>query len=192
MEDARDEKDFAAGEAGDGGVVAVPVFGEGKGVFGEFAHGCRSPWVSVAESVSAGGRADINEVLSLEKKQVSPQRCASVGMTGLRNEKYFLLVVVVAFFDEGGGADDVEGDGIAAGGLERGADGEALPFGGRADRTGVVGLGPSADGALGNGFAAAGFRDNSDEAADAFGSGGFAGGGNGAAIGGVVAEPDRV
>ena len=109
-----------------------------------------------------------------------------------RDGSFGLLVVVVAFFDKGGGADDVEGDGVSAGGLEGGAHGEALPFGGGADGAGVVGLGPAANGTLGDGFAAAGLSYDGDEAANSFTLGRTAGGGGGAAIGGVVAEPDGV
>ena len=52
---------------------------------------------------------------------------------------------VVAFFDNGGCAEDVEGGGFAAGGLEGHAGGQAIPFCWLADWNKVVSLWPFAD-----------------------------------------------
>src|SRR6266702_3166775 len=95
-----------------------------------------------------------------------------------------VLVGVVALFDDGGGAEHVEGDGVAAGGLQGDAHGQALPPGGLADRDEVVGLGPLADLPLDYGVAGSQLRDDGEEAS--------LGGVGGSAVGGIVAEPDGV
>jgi hypothetical protein len=95
-----------------------------------------------------------------------------------------VVVGVVALFDEGGGADDVVGDGFAAGWLQGDAHGQALPLGGLADWDEVIALGPRADLLLDYGAARTKLGDDGEETA--FGCGGDA------AVGGVVAEPDYV
>lgn len=97
-----------------------------------------------------------------------------------------VAVVVVAFFDDGAGSYDVVGGGVAAGWLDGDAEWEALPCCGLADGDEVVRLGPAADGFLDYGFACSELGDDDVEAAAAFD------GGVGAAVGGVVAEPDGV
>ncbi len=95
-----------------------------------------------------------------------------------------LLVGVVVFLDEGDAADDVVGDGLAAGELQGGAHGGALPDGGSADGVGGRGLRPGGENLLNDGLARTELGDDGDDAA--FGVGGDA------AVGGVVAEPDDI
>ena len=64
---------------------------------------------------------------------------------GAVSETGLVFVGVVAFFDDGGGAQDVEGDGVAAGGLEGDSGGEAVPFCWLADWNEVVRLRPFVD-----------------------------------------------
>ena len=69
--------------------------------------------------------------------------------------KWLVFVGGVALFDDGRGAEDVEGGGVAAGGLEGDSGGKALPFCWLADWNKVVRLRPFADLFLHYGAAAA-------------------------------------
>jgi hypothetical protein len=102
----------------------------------------------------------------------------------MRRKRRSVVVGGIAFFDEGCSADDIEGGGIAAGGLESNAEGLALPLGGLADGRYGSGLRPLAYLLLDDGAARAKLGDDGEEAAF--------GGCRGAAVGGVVAEPDGV
>ena len=95
-----------------------------------------------------------------------------------------LFVGRVAVFDQGCYADDVEGEGFGTGCGHGDAQGAALPVCGFAGGCGGVRDWPFSDGLLHDGAARSELGDDEKEAA--FGRGA------GAAVGGVVAEPDGV